>query len=374
MFVGISVVVQLTFWTGEAGQSQMLGPLLVTVVARELGPVLINLIVIVRSGSAMTTELGILKINGEVRALEARGGDPFLQLVVPRVLGTVVSTFCLTVVFILVAFASGYVFAAWTGIGNRDLLLFADTVYARSSPRTCSTFAESILPALFPARPGDRRAGRQRVGHGNPARHATGAHPLRHRIFCDLRRGLTADLLVTMNETTNIAEPSHPDDRAQPVTGRFKFRRVNEIHRHVRARRGRGADRRRRVDRPQPALVQKPRHSANRFTEAALQASDKARRIISWARSWVVSDVIVDTTGRMEAEANIRRDFFRFVRVDSSAVVKMKFGVVAIRILKSRAARASRCRRRMLPSFARNSIKAPWRPRSRKSAARPWPC
>ena len=40
-----------------------------------------------------------------------------------------------------------------------------------------------------------------------------------------------------------------------------------------------------------------------------------------------VSDVIVDTTGRMEAQANIRRDFFRFVRADSSAVVKRKFGV-----------------------------------------------
>ncbi len=40
-----------------------------------------------------------------------------------------------------------------------------------------------------------------------------------------------------------------------------------------------------------------------------------------------VSDVIVATTGRMEAKANIRRDFFRFVRTDSSAVVKKKFGV-----------------------------------------------
>jgi ABC-type transporter Mla maintaining outer membrane lipid asymmetry permease subunit MlaE len=36
VFVGISVVVQFTFWTGEAGQSQLLGPLLVAVVAREL--------------------------------------------------------------------------------------------------------------------------------------------------------------------------------------------------------------------------------------------------------------------------------------------------------------------------------------------------
>lgn len=40
-----------------------------------------------------------------------------------------------------------------------------------------------------------------------------------------------------------------------------------------------------------------------------------------------VSDVIVDAKGRMAASANIRRDFFRFVRTDSSAMVKRKFGV-----------------------------------------------
>jgi phospholipid/cholesterol/gamma-HCH transport system substrate-binding protein len=40
-----------------------------------------------------------------------------------------------------------------------------------------------------------------------------------------------------------------------------------------------------------------------------------------------VYGVEVDEKGRMEAWANIRRDFFRFVRADSSAVVKRKFGV-----------------------------------------------
>jgi phospholipid/cholesterol/gamma-HCH transport system permease protein len=150
VFVGISVVVQLTFWAGEAGQSQLLGPLLVAVVARELGPVLINLVVIIRSGSAMTTELGVLKINGGVCALEAQGSDPFLQLVMPRVLGTAVSIFCLTIVFILVAFASGYLFAAWTGKGGRDLLLFADTVSSAIQPKDVfNILAKSILPALF---------------------------------------------------------------------------------------------------------------------------------------------------------------------------------------------------------------------------------
>jgi len=143
-------VVQLTFWTGEAGQSQLLGPLLVAVVARELGPVLINLIVIVRSGSAMTTELGVRKINGDVQALDTQRGDPFLQLVVPRVLGMAVATFCLTIVFILVAFASGFWFAAWMGKGGRDLLLFADTVSNAVQPKDISNIlAKCILPALF---------------------------------------------------------------------------------------------------------------------------------------------------------------------------------------------------------------------------------
>jgi phospholipid/cholesterol/gamma-HCH transport system permease protein len=74
----------------------------------------------------MTTELGVLKINSDVRQLEAKGSDPFLHLVMPRVLGMALSTFCLTIVFILVAFASGYLFAAWMGKGSRDLFLFAD--------------------------------------------------------------------------------------------------------------------------------------------------------------------------------------------------------------------------------------------------------
>jgi phospholipid/cholesterol/gamma-HCH transport system permease protein len=149
VFVGISVVVQLSSWIGVAGQSQLLGPVLVTVVARELGPVLINLVVIVRSGSAMTTELGVLKIDGGVRPLETKG-DAFLKLVVPRILGTTVSTFCLTIVFIFVAFASGYFFAAATGKGSRDLLLFIDTVSRAVQPKDVfNILAKSILPSLF---------------------------------------------------------------------------------------------------------------------------------------------------------------------------------------------------------------------------------
>jgi phospholipid/cholesterol/gamma-HCH transport system permease protein len=150
VFVGITVVVQLAFWVDEAGQSEMLGPLLVAVVARELSPVLIGIVVIVRSGSAMATELGIMKVSGRVHVLEAQGISPFIYLVMPRVLAAAVSTFCLTIVFILVAFASGYLFGATVGKGSRDLLLLADTVSRAVRPTdVLAIFSKSILPALF---------------------------------------------------------------------------------------------------------------------------------------------------------------------------------------------------------------------------------
>jgi phospholipid/cholesterol/gamma-HCH transport system permease protein len=150
VLIGISLVVQLAFWTGQAGQSAMLGPLLVTVVMRELGPILTNIVVIVRSSSAMATELGVLKASGGVCALETQGVDPFLHLVMPRVLGVALATFCLTIVFILVTFASGYLFGAWRGEGSRNVWFFTNTVLNALRPQDIlGILVKSILPAIF---------------------------------------------------------------------------------------------------------------------------------------------------------------------------------------------------------------------------------
>jgi phospholipid/cholesterol/gamma-HCH transport system permease protein len=149
ILVGITVVVQLAFWIAEAGQSEMLGPLLVAVVARELGPVLIGLVVIIRSGSVMATELGILQIGGHVLALEAKGISPFLYLVVPRVMASAVSTFCLTIVFVLAALAAGYVFGAMAGRGSRDLPLLVNAVLGAVGPKdVLAILSKSLLPGL----------------------------------------------------------------------------------------------------------------------------------------------------------------------------------------------------------------------------------
>jgi phospholipid/cholesterol/gamma-HCH transport system permease protein len=56
-------------------------------------------------------ELSTNRATGEVEALEALGIDPIHYLVMPRVLGLATSIFSLTVYMIIVALASGYLFA-----------------------------------------------------------------------------------------------------------------------------------------------------------------------------------------------------------------------------------------------------------------------
>ncbi|MHB8522046.1 MAG: ABC transporter permease [Limisphaerales bacterium] len=150
VLVGISVVVQLDVWTGKIGQSQALGKLLVVVVARELAPLFANVVLIVRGGSAIATELGLMKVGGEVRVLEAQGIEPLPFLVMPRVLAMAVSAFGLTVIFILAAFVSGYLFGVFAVQANADPVVFMNGVFKSVHPFDgFSIILKSLLPALL---------------------------------------------------------------------------------------------------------------------------------------------------------------------------------------------------------------------------------
>jgi phospholipid/cholesterol/gamma-HCH transport system permease protein len=147
--VGILIVVQTQVWLAKVGQSGLLGPVLVMVVVREVGPLLVNFVVIGRSGTAMSTELGIMKISGEVRLLDALGLDPFIYLVVPRVLGAAVSIFCLTVIFIVGSFVSGYFSGLLLGANVGDPGLFAMSVFRAVQPSDVfNLLAKTFIPGL----------------------------------------------------------------------------------------------------------------------------------------------------------------------------------------------------------------------------------
>ena len=150
VLVGISVVVQVDVWTGKLGQSQKLGPLLVAIVARELAPLFANFVLIVRGGSVVATELGLMKAGGEVRVLEAQGIEPLPFLVMPRALAMAVSAFCLTVIFIVIAFASGFTFGSFFGLTNPDPSVFLNSVFKAVHPFDAfGLLVKCLVPALL---------------------------------------------------------------------------------------------------------------------------------------------------------------------------------------------------------------------------------
>jgi phospholipid/cholesterol/gamma-HCH transport system permease protein len=160
--LGMVVIGQTVMILSRFGAQSYLGTVMVTVVVRELGPILAALLVLARVGTANVVELGTARALGEVEALEALGIDPIHYLVVPRVIGIALSIFALTVYLILFALMSGYVFAFLEGVpllpGQyfrqlADALIWQDFVLLALKTTTFGTFIAIVTSYEGLARP-----------------------------------------------------------------------------------------------------------------------------------------------------------------------------------------------------------------------------
>lgn len=93
------------------GGSDMIGNFLVVALSRETGPLLTALVVIARSGTAVASEVGNMRANREIEALESMGINPLSMIVFPRVVGGVISVLCLAFYFNFIALLGGFFFS-----------------------------------------------------------------------------------------------------------------------------------------------------------------------------------------------------------------------------------------------------------------------
>lgn len=106
---GSIVIMQSSAQLSLLGSGDMIGRLLVMVIVREIAPLLTALIVIARSGTAVASELGNMKVNKEIEALESMGINPLSYIVFPRLLGGVISVLCLAFYYICISLIGGFV-------------------------------------------------------------------------------------------------------------------------------------------------------------------------------------------------------------------------------------------------------------------------
>jgi phospholipid/cholesterol/gamma-HCH transport system permease protein len=105
--IGVGVALQSQMRTLLGAGVELNVRMLQLVVLREFAPLVTAFIVLGRSGSAMATELALMKVRGEIRQLYLMGINPGDYLVVPRVWGCVVSVVSLTLLFQLIAAGAG---------------------------------------------------------------------------------------------------------------------------------------------------------------------------------------------------------------------------------------------------------------------------
>lgn len=146
----IACLISIVITYQGGGQLRDLGAELYTVdmvtisVLRELGVLLTAIMVAGRSGSAFAAEIGLMKTNQEVDALRVMGSDPFLILVVPRLVALVIALPLLTILADIVALAAAAL------ISSVILDISFTQFYTRVATNIeFQTFAAGVIKAPF---------------------------------------------------------------------------------------------------------------------------------------------------------------------------------------------------------------------------------
>jgi len=95
--VGLTLDMQAAQEMGKLGADAYVPDLVSVTLLRELGPMLIAVIVTGRSGSAITAELGTMAVSEEIEALTAMAINPIRFLIVPRFIAMLIMLPVLTI-------------------------------------------------------------------------------------------------------------------------------------------------------------------------------------------------------------------------------------------------------------------------------------
>jgi phospholipid/cholesterol/gamma-HCH transport system permease protein len=110
---GMVFALQMNFALKKFAAEGFVGGSVAFSLARELSPVFTALMVTGRSGSAIATELGTMRVTEQIDAMESMAVNPIQYLVVPRIVASVLMFPVLTMVFNVIGYGGGYVMGVY---------------------------------------------------------------------------------------------------------------------------------------------------------------------------------------------------------------------------------------------------------------------
>jgi phospholipid/cholesterol/gamma-HCH transport system permease protein len=107
-FTGMVLGLQLFLTLTRFGADGFIGPAVALALLRELGPVLCAVFVTGLAGSALTAEIGIMRITEQIDALTVMALNPIRYLVVPAIVAGLIAFPLMTAIFDVVGIFGGY--------------------------------------------------------------------------------------------------------------------------------------------------------------------------------------------------------------------------------------------------------------------------
>ncbi len=107
-FTGMVLALQGYYTLRKYGSEGALGSAVALSLIREMGPVLTALMVSARAGSAVTAEIGIMRITEQLDALDTMAVNPMQYVVMPKLLAGLIAVPLLTAIFDVTGILGGY--------------------------------------------------------------------------------------------------------------------------------------------------------------------------------------------------------------------------------------------------------------------------
>ncbi|WP_413944834.1 ABC transporter permease [Bdellovibrio sp. HCB-162] len=122
-FVGAIMTVQFAMQMKEFGALGYLGGLATSGTFREVGPLLIAFMLSGKVGAFTSAELGTMRVTEQIDAVRCLGADPLQEIIVPRFIGIIISSFFLLGAGLIMSVFGGMLMGqAFAGVNFEEYL------------------------------------------------------------------------------------------------------------------------------------------------------------------------------------------------------------------------------------------------------------
>lgn len=129
LFTGMVLALQSYIVFHRFAAESMIGVVVSLSMVRELGPVLVGLMVAGRVGAAFAAELGTMRVSEQIDALWTLSTDPLRYLIMPRVIAAVLMMPLLVIVSDFIGIYGGYAISVYVMDQNPTVYMEMSTQY-----------------------------------------------------------------------------------------------------------------------------------------------------------------------------------------------------------------------------------------------------